>query len=401
MSKSKFDSYKSTIYNGLREGKSRQTIANELGEPVSSLKTWLAAQKDVPPTPDRPVHGKVANKLLAEIDENDLLRSENASLKQRLRKERKADVIEERLLDAVEEAVRTTPSILPVSVEKLWTPGDEDAHNLLIAPFSDTHAGETVDLEALDGANEYNWSIMEDRVARWVDAVISHADHYTDPISRVLMPALGDMVSGDIHEELETTNEFPIAEQCWKFAHVMAQAAIRLAERFPQVDVCGVPGNHPRLKKTPANKQVFNNFDWLAYKIVGILLEPYANISCEFPRAGQQVVKIGDKNLYIFHGDGILSNMPGVPWGGVMRRADNIKKDYANRGIIIDYFLLGHYHQANAVQNIWMNGAIKGPDEFSKKRFGSSESARQLLINFNERAGRVNGVHYIDLQETR
>lgn len=382
----------------------------------------LAIAKSLNPSPSRPtvdywyskLSGRLGYDVLAkyravekmeqrpqpepedEISREEILEAENKELRSSLRKARKMDVQAERLLETLAQAVQTTPSMLPKVKPPKTTPGPR---NTLIAPLSDTHSGEIVDLEAMDGINEYNWSIMEARVAAWVEKIISHAEHYTDPIQKLIVPGVGDMLSGNIHEELETTNEFPIVEQCWKFSLTFAEAITRLAQFFPEVIVLGVPGNHPRTKKAQAAKNVYDNFDWLMYQTAGLRLAHVPNVSCEFTKAGQHVYEIAGKNFFIWHGDGIRSSMPGVPWGGVMRRVNEIKKDYANRGILLDYFILGHFHQANVVQNVFMNGSVKGSDEWVKKNFGAGEPARQLLINFSETHGRVTGVHYLDLQD--
>jgi len=68
----------------------------------------------------------------------------------------------------------------------------------------------------------------------------------------------------------------------------------------------------------------------------------------------------------------------------------------------IDYFCLGHFHAANALDGIgskvFMNGSLKGVDEFSLKQFGSGHHPSQLLLTFHEKYG-VTGTQYLDLED--
>lgn len=379
----------------LQQHGSQGAVAGQLGVPHGTISNWyVAAQRRLGRQFKAPAKLNTPEAVEA-VSREEVLETELREARAALRKSRKLEVQEERLYNMVAEAIRTTPSRLP---DAKPAKASATASNVLLAPLSDTHAGEIVDSEVMDGINEYNWEIMEERLVRWSDGIISHKEHYADPINRLVIAGLGDMLSGSNHEELAETNEFPIAEQCWKFSHTFAELVTRLVPHFASIDIYGVPGNHPRVKKLPANKQVFNNFDWLMYEATGLRLANHQSVNCHFTKAGQKIIPIAGKNIYAFHGDGIRSSMPGVPWGGVMRRTNEIKKDYADRGTIIDYFLLGHFHQTNACSNIWMNGSVKGSDEYVKKQFGAGEAARQLLINFSEKHSRVTGIHYLDLQ---
>ena len=59
---------------------------------------------------------------------------------------------------------------------------------------------------------------------------------------------------------------------------------------------------------------------------------------------------------------------------------------------------LGHFHEANVVgqKRIWVNGSIKGPDEYSIKRFGGGRPPCQLLHTFHPERGLV-GTDYLML----
>ena len=77
--------------------------------------------------------------------------------------------------------------------------------------WSDFHWGEVVDKSQVYGVNSYNMSIAKQRLHTLVDKTIGICfDHMVNPnYPGIVLMLGGDMVSGDIHEELEITNEAP------------------------------------------------------------------------------------------------------------------------------------------------------------------------------------------------
>jgi DNA repair exonuclease SbcCD nuclease subunit len=93
--------------------------------------------------------------------------------------------------------------------------------------------------------------------------------------------------------------------------------------------------------------------------------------------------------------------MPGVPWGGVARRAAALQNQYTAAGQPIDLFALGHFHTRNLVEStaglIAMNGSVKGVDEYSLRSFGSGRAPGQLLLTYHPRNG-LTDASFIDLE---
>ena len=76
----------------------------------------------------------------------------------------------------------------------------------------------------------------------------------------------GDMISGNIHEELQTTNEINTMPTVLDLFGKLAPALKRLADVFGRVFVPCVSGNHGRdTKKIWAKDRNHTSFDWLLY----------------------------------------------------------------------------------------------------------------------------------------
>jgi hypothetical protein len=318
--------------------------------------------------------------------EVEVLRQRTAELEKAIRAHRKVDVLEERVLQVFDDAiVAREPTYSPRVIPKK-APTDQHEFVLL---WSDTHAGEVVSEVETNGLNAYDWKIMLKRHDRIRESVFSYQDNRPYPVSKLHILALGDMLSGEIHDELVESNEIPLAEATIQFAEDGATWVESFLERFQKVKVAGVVGNHPRAKRKPQAKQAFNNADWLAYQAMSRFLKNQKAIKWDIPKASAHPVIVCGRRILIWHGDGVRSTMPGVPWGGVMRRAAALSEQYGAKGMPLDHFAVGHFHQANCVQGgrILMNGSVKGVDEYSLKAFGGGEEPRQLLLTFHPRRG--------------
>lgn len=381
----KLDGFEADVRGLLASGWTNTKIADKFGVSEAAVRRFLKK------------HGLQTNRAVAspvevvEVSREEQLEQENRELRARLAAERKQSVREERVTQAIEEAVA---SVRParVKVTKVPKPAGKQARHRHLLVLSDWHGGERVEREAVNGLNEYSWDIMLDRVNEVIDATLSHKEH-SPALTGLDVLFLGDQCSGSNHLELAVSNEFPLAEQGVRVGHVMADCLERLAPHYSTVRVGSVVGNHPRLVQKPAAKNVHDNMDWVAALICKERLRG-SNVSVEV--AGNSLVwEIAGQRLYAFHGDGIRSTMAGVPWGGVMRRVNEIRRSHHNERI--DGFVLGHYHQANVMVDlgIYMNGSLKGIDEWTLKNFGGGSRPTQLLLEFDERRERLTAAKMI------
>lgn len=386
MSRSKLDAHSAEILAALADGESQRQLAKKYGVARSTFQHWM----------DRQEHPEPAA-VPGELDEMERLLIE-AELKKLKAEERKANDVEaqaERIYREVASAVKAAPV--------KYKPPKLGKHKFAPQPqallLSDTHAAEVVEPEAINGMNVFNWDVLVERMANIQKSLLSFQANRPYPIGELHLWCLGDMLSGDNHDELSKTNEYPIAEQAYKFGMLLGQWIEELIPHYPKVIVKGVVGNHPRVTKKPANKQVFNNFDWISYKIAETYLAGYIAdgvIEVDFPRSGLIVANIADLNILLTHGDGIRSTMPGVPWGGVMRRWNALRSQYLEHNVKLDYMALGHFHSPAVVPHIFMNGSVKGADEYSVKQFGNAEPPCQLLLTFDQEKSRLTDVSHIN-----
>jgi hypothetical protein len=329
--------------------------------------------------------------------EADKLRQELSEAHSELRRLSKAETMEERIVERLVDHIphartRYTPPTINAK-------DGFDEHEMVLL-FSDTHAGEVVDPEAVLGMNEYTWDIMLARMQQIQKSVISYQRNRPYPIKKLTIGTLGDMFSGDIHEELQITNDRTIDEAVVDFSNDAAEFYLGFAPYFEEIEVVAVPGNHPRRSQKPQAKLQQANADWLHYNYTASLLRDNAQFTFRHPRSHYADAYVCGKHILFMHGDGIRSTMPGVPWGGVARRVTTLQAQFNKAKMPIDYVCMGHFHTTNAVEGVgvktFLNGSVKGVDEYSLAKFGSGQDPAQLLLTFHPTHG-ITDVSYIDL----
>lgn len=348
------------------------------------------------------ISGKASPQEITYLEEDvlevEVLQQRVKELEAANRKERKSAVMDERITQAVVDA---TQRVKPKYKAAPYRKSKKDEHEFVLL-WSDTHAGEVVSAEETNGINVYDWEIMLKRMDKMRESILSYQENRPYKIKKLNILALGDMLSGNIHAELEATNEIPLAEATVQFGVDNAHFVDSFHEAFPEIYFGGIVGNHPRAHKKPWFKQGYDNADWTAYNISRLILKHRKNITFEIPKASQLLTTVADRyKVLSFHGDNVRSSMPGVPWGGIMRRVNALQAAYTSQRKPIDMFTCGHFHSAALVQSdagqIAVNGSVKGVDEFSLKSFGGGRPPQQLLLTFHPRHG-LTDVSMLDLE---
>ncbi len=359
---------------------------------------WRKLRKqgaDLPELPRGSRASRVNAATTGEISEVDQLRQRVLELQKAVLRERDKDVFQERVIGAME---RTLEKKKPSYAPKKPKTSSREAHEFVLL-WSDTHAGEVVSREETNGLNEYDWKTMMRRHDEILRGVVSYRQNRPYPVNTLHILGLGDMLSGNIHDELAETNEFPLVETAVQFGLDAAEWLEGFIPHFARIRFAGVVGNHPRMHRKPRAKQKFDNFDWVVYRIMEQRLSGYPSVTFDVPKAQHWPVEVAGRRLLMYHGDGIRSTMVDVPWGGIIRHTSKLRNQYATAGQPIDHFVCGHYHEASVVKNrrIIMNGSVKGIDEYSMQQFGGGEPPCQLLLTFHPKRGLVETC-YLDLE---
>lgn len=230
--------------------------------------------------------------------------------------------------------------------------------------LSDLHFGESVTREESLGQNEYDMAEAKRRFAKCVDNMLwLRADMArTQTCDDTLLVLGGDIVSGDIHDELKETNDGGLLDQCAGAVAAVAPGIKVLADATPGVlHVVAVGGNHGRLTK---KKQIKNNFQH-SVEHIGVyhplrmaLGDQGGKIAWHIPRAERFLFDLHGRRVSIQHGD-MIRSQGGI--GGVLVPMQR----YVHRDAKADLYMFGHFHQAECFGKIVINGSLIGESAYT------------------------------------
>jgi hypothetical protein len=324
--------------------------------------------------PRTTTYSRVVNEIVAggtsvpvlDIVEEHALRLQNKQLK-RERDDAVARALEETQRN---EYVETLAGVKLDPPEWLiQKPKGRTHHGIITAFFSDPHFDEVVRASEMNGVNAYNRQIANLRLQEFFQGAIKLTRDYIAgiKIDGLVLPLGGDMVSGNIHEELERTNEAPILDTCVYWSEQLAAGIEMLAKFFPKVHIPCVTGNHGRLRKKPQYKQrARDNYDWLIYQILKKEFRHNERITFDIPDGSDCRYNVYTTRMLLTHGDQ-FSGGNGI--GGIavpiMRGDAKKQKRESALGRSYDYMLIGHWHQRRNLGSVLINGSLKGYDEFA------------------------------------
>lgn len=304
----------------------------------------------------------------AKLTEQEMLglRDRVRELETILKAERRERLSEDKMREAI-----VGVAAMPLDVPK-WTLESRKKSGRSGIPtlfLSDLHWGEVVAPGQIHSLNEYNVSIAKRRLQRVISRAMTLCfEHMTSPDYPGIVLALGgDLVSGDIHEELSETNELTSGETLIDIVGALTWAIDRLLEKFPEVYVPGVAGNHGRMHKKPrAKNRAFTNFDWIICQLLRKHFAKERRVKWLIPDGPDAWYRIYSHRYLLTHGDqfrggdGIIGALGPIMRGQVRKMARN-----SNIGLEFDTMLIGHWHQWMALRRVIVNGSLKGYDEYA------------------------------------
>lgn len=264
---------------------------------------------------------------------------------------------------------------------------DKSLGGVPVLLLSDWHWGEVVDGDQINGFNEYNLEIAHKRCDRVFDTALElmlarqSGMHYEG----LVVPLLGDMLSGNIHEELQRTNDVPIMVAIQDLADKLSARLIDAAQNFEWVYVPCVVGNHGRIDRKPVAKNApVESYEHILYQMVqGFVtraLGDNCNVQFEISPSLDMPVNIYSTKFLLTHGDQIKGGHGiGSFWPSMIKTYHKKQANYAGNGMAFDYMVCGHFHHYGVADRCIVNGSLKGYDEWVASQNFAFESPIQAL----------------------
>jgi hypothetical protein len=251
----------------------------------------------------------------------------------------------------------------------LMREGASDTPIAAVVKLSDWQIGEVIEPSETEGFGAFNFAIAEQRAFKVVKKVLDwvHMHRQAGYNLRVLhIFSEADLVSGNIHYELEVTNEFPVTVASAKAGNLLAQVIAQFAPHFDEVVVWEMSSdNHGRLTRKNQSKQgALNNYSYLAHVICNEIIGKHDNVTIHMGEGTKLLADVMGKKFLISHGHHIMGQM-GIPYYGMERdRArEAMKRQHTDKNF--DYLSIGHWHVPAIIgSNILVNGSLTGTTEF-------------------------------------
>lgn len=259
--------------------------------------------------------------------------------------------------------------------------------------MADNHFDEVVRPEEIFGLNAYNRQIAELRLRRTFEGAVLLPREYLGTslkMDGIVVAHAGDLITGEIHDELTETNEAKPTETVEYFVDPMIAGLDLLLAEYGKVHVVAVSGNHDRLhRKYRAKGQSRTSWAWLFWKIVARHYKTNPRMTLTVPEGADTIFPVYDTRFLLHHGEqfrgggGIAGPLTPLAIGHYRKsrkHADAVRYT-GNTDLRFDMILQGHIHHRNQIPGIITGGAAKGYDEYaSGGNFPFEPASQELLI---------------------
>jgi hypothetical protein len=338
-------------------------------------------------------------------DQEKFLKSEVASLTQQINNLKKFNGYQKVLNESIKEAIDAVEPLPAIQYNEGNT-----AESEIVAVFkvSDWHIGAVTNSWETEGFGQFNWLLAQERVhymaKKFLGWIETHRKSFK--INKLYILSEGDMISGNIHYELDVTNEFPAPVQAVKAGSLLAQFVATLAPHFKEVHFSQINiDNHSRLtKKLQFSEGAENSWGYIVHAIANAKLEKHGNINV-LPAGGiRQIVDVNGIKFLTEHGHEIKAFL-GIPFYGMerLKGKEASKRMHAmldqernnmigamKKDIGFDYMSIGHWHVPSIISNsILVNGCLPGTTEYDHA-YGRSAKPSQVSFLVHPRYGIYN-----------
>lgn len=287
----------------------------------------------------------------------------------------------------------------PVRLKINQPPSKNTAEHVVLL-LSDMHAGLDFTKKETGGLNEFNMTVLRERLKnlqRGIQSIFDiHSRAYQMPELTIL--CLGDMVQGgNMNGEWGPAH---VKDHLVKQARTAAALTSELIEfalqLFPKVSFVGVVGNHGRGGVSKNSDKVGCNWDNVVYLFIETYFHNEPRVKVEYDEDTWWMHKrILNTDFAIVHGDYMKKNARSL------KTAHQDMQELVSQQIARNYQVLciGHFHSFQELETnsgrVLVNGSFVGPDCYSlQNRMGGKPT--QTILGVHPRHG-ITWKYCIDL----
>ena len=260
----------------------------------------------------------------------------------------------------------------------------------VVLALSDIHYGEKINPAEIDGLNSYSVEIARKRLGRYFSKVAELCtEHWVgEPPEELVIWIGGDLISGDIHPELQWTNEVTVPVAVKEVGEHLAGGLLMLRDVVGRpIRVYRSPGNHARLTMKPHSKlRTLNSLDVLAVDFCEIAIRNAGVVDIEFHHTASPDVYFRTYDWWWLanHGDTMGGRGGGTgfigPMAAIVKGHRKLIDTSLRAGRTVHYVLTGHYHTTGRSTFGWANGSVVGYGEFARDIRADPEPSKQWML---------------------
>ncbi len=272
----------------------------------------------------------------------------------------------------------------PVNIRQIETTSSTNVATAFMV-LSDGHIDETVNIKSVNGINQYNPHIAEQRIMEFYKSGMQLVKIQRSgiKIDNLVQPILGDMISGHIHEDPKQTNSMTPTRAVLFARDLIISGLTSLQKHFNRIIVPFCVGNHGQLRSGGERTLIIENN--LEYILAHFLAEHFkkTNVEIIIPTGYFQWLNVYGRDIRMHHGETIRYG------GGIGGVTIPLLKAIANFNTIKPAYIdiIGHIHQSLRGKNYITNGSVIGYNEFAQSIKAQYEPPSQAFFLIDKKHG--------------
>lgn len=261
-----------------------------------------------------------------------------------------------------------------------YTVPSEDSEATAVVLASDWHIEEIVRSESVNGLNKYNPEIAKKRVEQFFKNTLRLVEKEQNAvkIKNLVIALLGDIISGNIHEELLENCAMPPIDAIIMAENLVIAGLEYILENseLNLIIPCHV-GNHTRIThKVHISTEKGNSLESFMYHHLQNYFKDNSRVTFVVAEGYLSYLKIYDQTICFQHGHAIKY---GGGVGGLTIPANKAIAQWEKLRHA-DLYCFGHFHQFFDGGNFICNGSLIGYNSFAVFIKGGFEKPRQAFF---------------------
>ncbi len=299
----------------------------------------------------------------------------------------------EALLKEVERVERERDTILrleEISTFEIKPKGKSgDSESVAVVLASDFHLEEKVDVNAVNGLNEFNLEIAEARARNFFRSLLRLIQicEKDTKIDTMVLALLGDFISGNIHEDIAENCELGPADALLFSERILASGIQFLLDnsKLNLIIPCH-SGNHGRITKEQRYAtENANSFEYYMYHALANHFKGEKRIQWIISPSYHSYVDVFGHTVRFHHGHAIKY---GGGIGGLFVPTYRAIGNW-NDGRRADIDCFGHFHQFRDGGSFICNGSLIGYNSYAISIKAKFEKPMQTLFLIEKNRGRT------------